>query len=53
MVQLRETLNRGKFNRHASLVMFTYAMMAIIRDRANVGPTPIKTTLRLATIRRS
>lgn len=41
------------WHRHVSLVMLAFAMMAVIRHRANVTPLPKKTTLRLRTKQRS
>jgi SRSO17 transposase len=41
------------WHRHVSLVMLAFAMMAVIRHRANVAPLPKKTMLRLRTKQRS
>ena len=37
------------WHRHVSLVMLAFAMMAVIRHRANAAPLPKKTMLRLRT----
>jgi SRSO17 transposase len=47
-----ETRSWHGWHRHVSLVMLAFAMMAVIRHRANVTP-PKKTTLRLRTRHRS
>lgn len=47
-----ETRSWHGWHRHVSLVMLAFAMMAVIRHRANAVP-PKKTLPRLATIRRS
>jgi len=41
------------WHRHVSLVMLAFAMMALIRQRANVTPLPKKTMLRIRTKQRS
>src|SRR5271163_2175362 len=41
------------WHRHISLVMLAFAMMALIRHRANVTPLPKKTMLRIRTKQRS
>ena len=41
------------WHRHVSLVMLAFAMMAVIRHRANATPLPKKTMLRLQTKQRS
>ena len=48
-----ETRSWHGWHRHVSLVMLAFAMMAVIRHHANVGPPPKKTMPRLPTIKRS
>jgi len=48
-----ETRSWHGWHRHVSLVMLAFAMMAVIRHRANVTSPPKKTTLRLRTRHRS
>jgi SRSO17 transposase len=38
-----ETRSWHGWHRHVSLVMLAFAMMAVIRHRANTGPLPKKT----------
>ena len=48
-----ETRSWHGWHRHVSLVMLAFAMMAVIRQRANITSPPKKTTLRLRTRHRS
>jgi SRSO17 transposase len=48
-----ETRSWHGWHRHVSLVMLAFAMMAVIRHHANLGPPPKKTMPRLSTIKRS
>ena len=48
-----ETRSWHGWHRHASLVMLAFAMMAAIRHRANIGPSPKKTRRRLRRKHRS
>src|SRR5450759_4230500 len=48
-----ETRSWHGWHRHVSLVMLAFAMMAVIRHRANITSPPKKTTLRLRTRHRS
>jgi SRSO17 transposase len=48
-----ETRSWHGWHRHVSLVMLAFAMMAVIRQRANITSLPKKTTLRLRTRNRS
>jgi len=48
-----ETRSWHGWHRHVSLVMLAFAMMAVIRQRANITSPPKKTTLRLRTTHRS
>jgi SRSO17 transposase len=48
-----ETRSSHGWHRHVSLVMLAFAMMAVIRHRANITSLPKKTTLRLGTTPRS
>ena len=41
-----ETRSWHGWHRHVSLVMLAFAMMAAIRHRANIGPSPKKTRQR-------
>jgi SRSO17 transposase len=48
-----ETRSWHGWHRHVSLVMLAFAMMAVIRHRANITSSPKKTTLRLRMTHRS
>jgi hypothetical protein len=48
-----ETRSWHGWHRHISPVMLAFAMMAVIRHRANITSLPKKTTLRLRTRHRS
>ena len=48
-----ESRSSNGWHRHVSLVMLAFAMMAVIRHRANASPLPKKTIFRLRTIKRS
>ena len=48
-----ETRSWHGWHRHVSLVMLAFAMMAVIRHRANITSSPKKTTLRLRITHRS
>jgi SRSO17 transposase len=48
-----ETRSWHGWHRHACLVMLAFAMMAAIRHRANIGPSPKKTRRRLRRKHRS
>lgn len=48
-----ETRSWHGWHRHVSLVMLAFAMMAVIRQHANITSPPKKTTLRLRTRHRS
>jgi SRSO17 transposase len=48
-----ETRSWHGWHRHVSLVMLAFAMMAVIRHRANITSPPKKMMLRLRTKQRS